>query len=198
MEWIWSGYKARVTGVIASHPIVSLSKTNILSRTVTKSSFDKPCETSSDDEEDDSGFVSVASATTPTVWNWTVGSTDPAWFYCAQTASLNHCQGGMVFAVNPTAENTFAAFQVWINLASMVIHVTYARVQNRAKSGGSTSSTTTSGSTSGTQTSTSTSPSGSNTSTSGNNGGNGASSVVASTGAVLLAVAGGAAGFALI
>ncbi|KAF6745013.1 hypothetical protein DFP72DRAFT_926941, partial [Ephemerocybe angulata] len=141
--------------------------------TVTKSSFDKPCETSSDDEEDDSGFVSVASATTPTV-------TDPAWFYCAQTASLNHCQGGMVFAVNPTAENTFAAFQ------------------NRAKSGGSTSSTTTSGSTSGTQTSTSTSPSGSNTSTSGNNAGNGASSVVASTGAVLLAVAGGAAGFALI
>ncbi|KAF6763880.1 Cupredoxin [Ephemerocybe angulata] len=148
--------------------------------TVTKSSFDKPCETSGDDEEDDSGFVSVASATTPTVWNWTVDSTDPAWFYCAQTAPLNHCQGGMVFAVNPTAENTFAAFQ------------------DRAKSGGSTSSTTTSGSTSGTQTSTSTSPAGSNTSTSGNNGGNGASSVAASAGAVLLAVAGGVAGFALL
>jgi len=39
-------------------------------------------------------------------FNMTVPSTDPLWFYCAQA---NHCQGGMVFAVNPntTGSNTF-------------------------------------------------------------------------------------------
>jgi hypothetical protein len=45
---------------------------------------------------------------------WTINITDtttPLWFYCAQTNPAPHCEKGMVFAVNPTADKTFAAFQ---------------------------------------------------------------------------------------
>ncbi|KAF6764219.1 hypothetical protein DFP72DRAFT_416864 [Ephemerocybe angulata] len=79
--------------------------------TVSRSTFDKPCQTKGDDKKDDSSYVPVSSASTPTVWTWTVDGTDPAWFYCAQTSPVNHCQQGMVFAVNPNEKNTFAAFQ---------------------------------------------------------------------------------------
>jgi len=40
-----------------------------------------------------------------------VTQTDPLWFYCAQTTGKNHCEAGMVGAINPTADKTFAAFQ---------------------------------------------------------------------------------------
>ncbi|KAF6763858.1 hypothetical protein DFP72DRAFT_745881, partial [Ephemerocybe angulata] len=76
--------------------------------TVTQSTFDKPCEPSANGAS--SGFTPVASADTPTLWKWTVVDTNPAWFYCAQTAPANHCTSGMVFAVNPTADKTVAAF----------------------------------------------------------------------------------------
>ncbi|KAF6763860.1 hypothetical protein DFP72DRAFT_840947 [Ephemerocybe angulata] len=148
--------------------------------TVTQSSFDKPCEALSDTadaEAVDSGFIAVESADTPTVWNWTVTSTDPAWFFCAQTAPANHCMGGMVFAVNPPADKTIAAFT------------------DKAKGGSGTTTTTPAGSstTSGTKTSTSTTPSGSSTAAAGN----GASSLAGAAGAAILAVAGAVAGLAL-
>lgn len=59
----------------------------------------------------------------------TVNGTDPLWFYCAQTlyvrysrrvasvadfvtaySPIRHCQAGMVFAVNPSADESFASF----------------------------------------------------------------------------------------
>ncbi|KAF8988550.1 hypothetical protein BDQ17DRAFT_1414606 [Cyathus striatus] len=45
---------------------------------------------------------------------WSVVVVDisaPMWFYCQQTIPVNHCQAGMVFAVNPTSDQTFVAFQ---------------------------------------------------------------------------------------
>ncbi|TEB09257.1 hypothetical protein FA13DRAFT_1749435 [Coprinellus micaceus] len=158
--------------------------------TVTQSSFAAPCTKLVDDDgpdDDDavadSGFVPVTDASTPTVWNYTVTSDDPTWFYCAQASPVNHCTGGMVFAINPSAERTFEAFQ-----------------QN-ARNGGTGSSSTTG---TGTASPTNTSPGGSTTSSQATNtaaaggNGNGAVSVVASGGAAsLLAIAGVVAAFAL-
>ena len=41
-------------------------------------------------------------------YNYTVTSTDPARFYCQ---SGTHCKNGMVFAINPTGEQTYDAFK---------------------------------------------------------------------------------------
>ena len=55
-----------------------------------------------------------ANATEFPTWNVTVNDTTPLWFYCRQHApdGSSHCGSGMVFAVNPTADKTFADFQV--------------------------------------------------------------------------------------
>ncbi|PBK74984.1 Cupredoxin [Armillaria solidipes] len=80
--------------------------------TVTQSTFAVPCEKMTTPTEGvDSGYVPVANGTTafPT-WSFTVNNASaPLWFYCAQTG---HCAKGMVFAINPTANKSFAAFQV--------------------------------------------------------------------------------------
>ena len=48
-------------------------------------------------------------AATPPTFNYTVtDTTKPVWFFCA---TGTHCKSGMVFAVNPTANQTFVAFQ---------------------------------------------------------------------------------------
>jgi len=79
--------------------------------TVTQSTFAVPCEKMTTPTEGvDSGYVPVANGTTafPT-WSFTVNNASaPLWFYCAQTG---HCAKGMVFAINPTANKSFAAFQ---------------------------------------------------------------------------------------
>ncbi|KAL5490165.1 hypothetical protein ACEPAI_4998 [Sanghuangporus weigelae] len=74
--------------------------------TVTQSTFANPCTASGVD----SGFFPVtANATEVPQWSFTVNNASaPLWFFCAQTG---HCERGMVFAVNPTAERTFEAFQ---------------------------------------------------------------------------------------
>jgi len=78
--------------------------------TVTQSTFAAPCTALAGGA--DSEFVGVASADTPTVWNYTVANASaPLWFHCAQTAPVNHCTSGMVFAINPSATKTFAEFQ---------------------------------------------------------------------------------------
>ncbi|KAF8918936.1 hypothetical protein CPB85DRAFT_1430089 [Mucidula mucida] len=79
--------------------------------TLTQSTFAKPCEKMTTPSAGiDSGYVPVAAnATEHPVWSLTVNNaTAPLWFYCAQTG---HCTKGMVFAINPTPEKTFAAFQ---------------------------------------------------------------------------------------
>ncbi|KAI0819018.1 hypothetical protein BC629DRAFT_1588329 [Irpex lacteus] len=79
--------------------------------TLTQSSFANPCTRLSDDSLD-SGFQFVAAnSTTVPQYSFTmtnVPAGTPLWFYCRQA---DHCQKGMVFAVNPTADKTFQAFQ---------------------------------------------------------------------------------------
>jgi plastocyanin len=76
--------------------------------TVTQSSFATPCTALSGGIT--SGFVPANSSnTTLAQWSFTMtNASAPLWFYCQQTG---HCQKGMVFAVNPTAAKSFAAFQ---------------------------------------------------------------------------------------
>jgi len=75
--------------------------------TATQSTFAAPCTGMTGGA--DSGFMAVqAGAATAPTYTVTVTQTTPLWFYCRQA---NHCQQGMVFAINPTANKTFAAFQ---------------------------------------------------------------------------------------
>jgi hypothetical protein len=79
------------------------------SHSATQSTFDQPCQSKAGGV--DSGFLPVAAgATTFPEWSIQINNvTAPMWFYCARAP---HCTAsGMVFAINPTAERTFAAFQ---------------------------------------------------------------------------------------
>jgi len=79
--------------------------------TVTQSTFVTPCQMMTTPAMGiDSGFMPVPAGTTALPqWSFTISNAStPLWFYCRQTG---HCQQGMVFAVNPTATKTFAAFQ---------------------------------------------------------------------------------------
>jgi len=84
--------------------------------TVTQSSFGNPCSNLSSDPTKflDSGFFPVApNATELPQWSFNVtNTTAPLWFYCRQ---VGHCQKGMVFAINPNVNKTFAAFQTLAN-----------------------------------------------------------------------------------
>jgi len=74
--------------------------------TVTQSSLAQPCQPIANGF--DTGFIPVASTTTSgfPIAELTITTTSPVWAYCRQG---NHCQQGMVFAVNPG--DKFAAFQ---------------------------------------------------------------------------------------
>jgi len=75
--------------------------------TVTQSSFASPCAPAGFD----SGYQPVAAGSLNfPKYEITINNTQPVWMYCAQG---QHCQSGMVFAVNPadSGERTFAAFQ---------------------------------------------------------------------------------------
>lgn len=79
--------------------------------TVTQSTFAAPCSVMTTPKAGiDSGFVPVAAGATEfSQWSITVdNATAPLWFYCKQG---NHCQQGMVFSVNPTADKTHEAFK---------------------------------------------------------------------------------------
>jgi len=79
--------------------------------TVTQSTFAAPCQNMTTPTAGiDSGFMAVAAnASLFPEWSFTItNASTPLWFYCRQTG---HCQQGMVFAVNPTAAKSFAAFQ---------------------------------------------------------------------------------------
>jgi len=83
--------------------------------TVTQSTFASPCTnfTAADGQPGlDSGYQFVpANATSFQQYSFTmqnVNASQPLWFYCRQAG---HCQKGMVFAVNPTADKSFDAFK---------------------------------------------------------------------------------------
>jgi hypothetical protein len=78
--------------------------------TVTQSTFASPCTLKS--EGIDSGFQAVAAGATEfPSWSITIDDiSTPLWFYCKQKSPANHCQAGMVFAVNPTTDQSFDAF----------------------------------------------------------------------------------------
>jgi plastocyanin len=143
---------------------------NPKNHTVTQSTFAAPCQAMANGL--DSGYKPVTANSTQTpVVIVTVNSTDPVWFFCRQS---NHCASGMVFAVNPTANKTFEAYQA------------------AAKASNSTGSTT--GSTTGSASSAASTPSSSASTPS--SGKNGAITVGAQAGS-LLAVVGFVAGLLL-
>ncbi|KAI1345044.1 hypothetical protein F5Y15DRAFT_15566 [Xylariaceae sp. FL0016] len=78
---------------------------------VAQSTFDSPCQLQENGIF--SGFTPNTSPDTaaPTTWTITVNDTKPLWFYCPQTNG-NHCQSGMVHAINaPASGNTFDAYK---------------------------------------------------------------------------------------
>lgn len=88
--------------------------------TATQSSFASPCRklasTSTTSQVGfDSGFMFISNGSSPMVYNVTVNDTAPIWVYCRQTAPVDHCGSGMVFAVNSDetsgSAKTFADFQ---------------------------------------------------------------------------------------
>ncbi|KAI0929065.1 hypothetical protein AcW2_004876 [Taiwanofungus camphoratus] len=81
--------------------------------TITQSTFAAPCSNFTFPNGTtglDSGFQFVAAnATNFPGYSFTItNASAPLWFYCRQTG---HCENGMVFAVNPTAQKSFTAFQ---------------------------------------------------------------------------------------
>ncbi|KAI0807893.1 hypothetical protein C8Q74DRAFT_1229963 [Fomes fomentarius] len=91
--------------------------------TVTQSTFANPCSNITDATGVvtgvDSGYQAVAAdAAQFPVWQITVNNASaPLWFYCRQA---KHCQAGMVFAVNPTADKSFDAFKAAAALSTSV------------------------------------------------------------------------------
>lgn len=172
--------------------------------TVTQSSFAKPCTplTTAAGTGISSGFQAVAPGDTSfKTWSITVSNASaPLWFYCEQTTPANHCKAGMVFAINPTADKSFDAFQAAAKASTPDAPPAASASASGASSppvGGATSSgfysipaPTSTGASSPTTSST-----GGN-STSATDGGNGALSVRMNSGA-LLAVIGLAAGLVL-
>ncbi|EPT06225.1 hypothetical protein FOMPIDRAFT_1091983, partial [Fomitopsis schrenkii] len=85
--------------------------------TVSQSSLNNPCQLA--DGGFDSGFVPVAANNTDGPFQaaqYTVTNEDPVWIFCRQA---NHCQQGMVFAVNPGDQfDTFKANALGNNAAN--------------------------------------------------------------------------------
>lgn len=100
-----------VTAAVGDNVIFEFRAKN---HTVTQSSFAQPCNflQTPNGPGVDSGYQPVAAgATSFPQWSITIdNATAPLWFYCAQKNPASHCQAGMVFAINPTAEKSFDAF----------------------------------------------------------------------------------------
>ncbi|GJF00574.1 cupredoxin domain-containing protein [Phanerochaete sordida] len=111
--------------------------------TVTQSTFASPC-TNFSDTGLDSGFQFVQpNATSFMQYSFNMTNvTGPLWFYCRQAG---HCAKGMVFAVNPTAEKSFAMFQA--NAMGTANATTGANGTTTTGSNGTTGSSSPSGAT---------------------------------------------------
>ncbi|KAF5375091.1 hypothetical protein D9758_000150 [Tetrapyrgos nigripes] len=81
---------------------------------VTQSSFDSPC--SAKEGGENSGFMPVPANQTDNLPIHTISiyDTNPLWIFCAQTAPVDHCGQGMIFAVNCPGDdspNSFSNFK---------------------------------------------------------------------------------------
>ncbi|KAG8940697.1 hypothetical protein FRC04_005078 [Tulasnella sp. 424] len=76
------------------------------SHSVTQSTFAAPCTPMAGGFN--SGLMATQLQSGGPTYDVMVNSTDPIWVYCEQ---VGHCQGGMVFAANPTTAQSFTAFQ---------------------------------------------------------------------------------------
>jgi len=77
---------------------------------VYQSSFTDPCTPVAGGFKADFFPITSDEVSFPTI-TLQVNESTPTWFYCPQTNPVDHCQMGMVGAVNPTADKTFATFQ---------------------------------------------------------------------------------------
>lgn len=77
-----------------------------------QSSFGSPCQPLNTGNGFFSGFPATASGQAPDVFQIVVETTDPIWYYCAQTVG-NHCQNGMAGVINQNFDsaNTLAAYK---------------------------------------------------------------------------------------
>ncbi|KAF8236263.1 Cupredoxin [Tricholoma matsutake] len=116
---------ANFTVTVGANNMLAFNPTNVIAavgdtidfqfhaknHSVTQSTFANPCKLMTTPKQGiDSGYQPVAvNATQFPTWSITIdNATAPLWFYCKQG---NHCPSGMVFAVNPTPNASFAAFQ---------------------------------------------------------------------------------------
>ncbi|TFY58579.1 hypothetical protein EVJ58_g6328 [Rhodofomes roseus] len=109
--------------------------------TVTQSSLDNPCQLV--DGGFDSGFIPVTANNSNGPFpaaQYTVTNDSPVWIFCRQA---NHCQQGMVFAINPG--DKFASFKA----NAFGNNTANATTSATASSAGATSGTTTDSATSG-------------------------------------------------
>ena len=108
---------------------------------VTQSTFGNPCVGTAGGI--DTGFqastnlLASADTTGAPVLQYTVTSTTPEWFFCGQTG---HCaQDGMVFAVNPPADETFTSFaniaQANVDVVTQTVTQTFTAAEATANSG---------------------------------------------------------------
>jgi plastocyanin len=107
-------------GLTFNPPSVTAAQGDIVSfefraknHSVTQSTFADPCKIMTTPQPGvNSGFQAVKNGTTTFAqWSFTVDNgTAPLWFYCAQKTPVNHCQMGMVFAVNPSADKTYEMY----------------------------------------------------------------------------------------
>ncbi|KAF7793253.1 hypothetical protein EIP86_004363 [Pleurotus ostreatoroseus] len=116
--------------------------------TATQSTFTDPCTPVANGTDSDFQFVATNDTTGPfPTFNYTVtNASAPLWFFCRQTNPVDHCQKGMVFAINaPDSGNkTFGAFQQ----AAMATNATSSsNSTGNSTSTGSSSSTSASGTT---------------------------------------------------
>ncbi|KAH9950272.1 Cupredoxin [Amylocystis lapponica] len=97
------------TSITAAQGDMILFQFETKNHTVTQSTFAAPCSNITGTPID-SGFQPVAAGSAQVMqFNFTLqNASAPLWFYCRQTG---HCGQGMVFAINPTANKSFDAFQ---------------------------------------------------------------------------------------
>lgn len=87
-------------------PAVNASKGTLLrfsfpgiNHTLTQSSFEHPCKKAGAFGTDFNQF-NPANISGAFVVDFVVDTTDPQWFFCAQTLKSSHCNAGMVFTLN--------------------------------------------------------------------------------------------------
>ncbi|KAI0694540.1 Cupredoxin [Cytidiella melzeri] len=79
---------------------------------VTQSTFTAPC-TPMNATSIDSGFMPISDPGQVLNFTVTVNNTNPVWFYCKQVLNgVSHCESGMVFALNPTANKTISTAEL--------------------------------------------------------------------------------------